>query len=269
MVHEIPKWGTLEWYHFVKTNADAFAALGPDTFTKDGLLLCSNLIRVPTDCSYTLWLRKNESISVAPNSYASPVTNYISGDQSLWNSAAIRVVSGRGISGRALMFGVPFRQALNIALQKGFTKSLFFLPNQREGVYHASLLFHLNKRKDSNNSTYELQVWQYCPRLSEVFYVHAESSDFKSDVTHLDGAIIHFQPDEVVNLFTHCNKIKSVQYEKQFRLDGRIPIQDMLNIVSAYLPVTELVDEAFQFTDGTTTYQRGEPEPPITPLLKS
>jgi hypothetical protein len=55
--------------------------------------------------------------------------------------------------------------------------------------------------------------------------------------------------------------------DQQFRLDGQIPIQDMLNIVSAYLPVTELVDEAFQFTDGTTTYQRGEPEPPITPLL--
>jgi len=252
MLKYIPKWGTPEWCQYVKDNAEAFNALLPDTFTKDGLLKCSDLIRVPNDYSYTLWLRNNDSISVAPNSYASSVTDYISGDSRLWNLAAIRVVSGRGIFGRAPMFGVPFRQAVGIALRKGFIKCEFYLPDQRDNVYYATLLFHVNKRKESNNSTIELQVWQYCPGLSDVFYIHAESPDFVQHVTHLDGAIIHFHPDEVVQLFTYCDKIKSDQYEKQFRLDGHIPVQDMLNIVSAYMPVTELVGEAFAITDRTT-----------------
>lgn len=252
MPHEIPEWGTLEWCHFVKANADAFAALGSDTFTKDGLLPCSDLIRVPTDSSYTLWLRDKESISVAPSSRASSVADYISGDRHLWDSAAIRVVSSCGIYDRAPMFGVPFRQAVGLALRNGFIKCEFYLPHQRDDVYYATLLFYVNRRKDSNNSTCELQVWQYCPGLPEVFYVHAESSDFASEATHLDGAIIHFHPDEVVKLFKYCDKIKGELYEKQFRLDGHIPIQDMLNIVSAYLPVIELVDEVFQITDRST-----------------
>lgn len=251
MPREIPQWGTLEWCHFVKANDEAFRSIAPETFTKDGLIRCSDLIRVSDRYSYTLWLRQSDFITVEPNTYTSSVTDYISGDPRLWNSAAIRVVSGRGSSGRAPMFGVPFRQALGIALRKGFVKCEFYLPDQRDDVFYATLLFHLNKRKDSNGSVIELQVWQYCPGISEVFYVHAESLDFMSRVTHLDGAIIHFAPDEVVQLFTFCEKIKSQHYEKQFRLDGDIPMQDMLNIVSSYLPVTELVDEAFAITDRT------------------
>ncbi len=252
MAHEIPKWGSREWCQFVRQNSAAFDALPSDTYTKDGLLRCKDLIRVQTNHSYTLWLRQDDRISVAANSYSAPVADYISRDPNLWDSAAIRVVSGRGISGRALMFGVPLQRAVGIALREGFIKCEFYLPDQEDDVYSATLLFHVNKRKESNDSIIELQVWQYCPGLSEVFYVHAESTDFVTNVSHLDGAIIHFDPVDVVHLFRFCDKIKGNDYEKQFRLDGEIPIQDMLNIVSAYLPVTELVDEAFQVCERAT-----------------
>jgi hypothetical protein len=249
MAHEMPKWGTREWCQFVQTNSAAFDALPSETYTEDGLVLCKDLIRVPTERSFTLWLRKHDNISVAANTYSSSVADYISGDLHLWESAAIRVVSQPGISGRAPMFGVPFRRAVAIALRKGFMKCEFYLPDQKDDVYYATLLFHVNKRKESNGSVTELQVWQYCPGHSEVFYVHAESSDFAASVSHLDGAIIRFPPDDVVKLFSVCDKIKSEDYEKQFRLDGEFPMEDMLNIVSAYLPVSELVDEAFQVYD--------------------
>jgi len=246
MAQEIPKRGSREWFQFARQNSAAFDALPSDTYTEDGLLPCKDLICVPTNHSYTLWLRQDDRIFVAANSYSSPVADYISGDTNLWDSAAIRVVSRRGSYSRATMFGVPLQRAVGIALRKGFIKCKFYLPDQKDDVYYATLLFHVNKRKESNDSIIELQVWQYCPGLSEVFYVHAESTDFVTNVSHLDGAIIHFDPVHVEQLFKLCDKIKGNDYKKQFRLDGEIPIQDMLNIVSAYLPVTELVDEAFQ-----------------------
>lgn len=249
MAYEIPDWGTLEWCQFVKDNSAAFAALPNETYTKDGLILCKDLIRVQKHSAFTLWLRNHETIWVAANSYSSTVADYISGNPHLWESAAIRVVPGRGISGRALMFGVPFQRAVEMVLHKEYMKCEFYLPDQKDDVYYATLLFHVNRRKESSGAVVELQVWQYCPGISEVFYVHAESSDFSTHVSHLDGAVIRFPPEEVVKLFRYCEKIKGTDYEKQFRLDGQIPIRDMLNIVSAYLPVTELVDEAFQVND--------------------
>lgn len=251
MPQELPAWGTPEWCKFVPRNKLAFDSLPAGVFTADGLIRCSDLIRVSTASSYTLWIRQHDNVCVAANSYSCAVADYLATDPNLWSIASIRVVSGRGISGRALMRGVPFRKALLVALERGNIKSEFFLPHQQDDVFYAALIFHVNRRKESNGSTIELQAWQYCPGLSEVFYIHAESPDFSDYVTHFDGAIIHFAPDQITQLFRFCNKIKSESYEKQFRLDGQIPIGAMFCIVSSYLPVTELVDEAFECRDFT------------------
>ena len=40
--------------------------------------------------------------------------------------------------------------------------------------------------------------------------------------------------------------------KNSFALMATFQFQDMLNIVSAYLPVTELVDEAFEIADRST-----------------
>lgn len=252
MPQEISKCFTPEWCQFIRNNAEAFAELEPKILTKDGLLPCSNLILHKGNRSYTLWLRDHYDISVAPNPYASLVTDYISRDPQLWNASAIRVIPNRTIYNRIPMYGVSFTKAIKKAFQEGFMKCIFYLPEKMGDVYYAALLFHINKRKESNKSMLELQVWQYCPDQTEVFYLHAESPDFNNHITHLDGAIIHFTPDEIKQLFRSGNKIKSHQYEKQFRIDGNISFQDMLKIVSAYLPVTELVDEAFEIVDLTT-----------------
>lgn len=245
MTCEIPQWGSRAWVDFVRDNNAAFDSLPNNTFTQDGLIKCSDLIRVPDEYSYQLWLRQYDHIAVYANHHASSVADYLAADPTLWDFGAIRVVSGIGAHGRAPIFGVPFQKAVEIAMQRGFVKSEFYLPNQRDDVFYATLLLHVNRRKGSNRSTIELQAWQYVPGLSEVFYVHAESPDFIATVNHLDGAIIYFHPDDIARLFTICDKIKGNIYEKQFRLDGSIPVGDMFNIISAYLPVTELVDEVF------------------------
>jgi hypothetical protein len=246
MGREMPKWGTKEWLQFVQENETAFAALPRVTFDKDGLVRCEYLTRETAKNTFTLRTHKGRGVVVVASSYAQSVASYISVRQYLWEVAAIRVLSGPRISSRAPMFGVPFRRAVEIALQNGLTKCEFYLPERKDDVYYASLLFHVDKRKESNGSVLVLQVWQYCPGLPEVFYIHAESSNFEGTVSHLDGAIIHFPPEEIETLFKSGDKLKSLQYEKQFRLNGEIPMEDMLNIVSEYFPVKELVDEAFR-----------------------
>lgn len=246
MSDNILSWGTPEWFQFIKDNKIAFDALDANEFTSDGLIECRNLDIESTNNSYNLWLQKDKRISVCATKYASPIVDYLVSKQCLWSSAAIRIVHGRGTYSRALMFGVSFQRAVEIALSKGFIMSEFYLPHQSDDVWYATLLLHVSRRKESNGSVIELQAWQYCPGTPEVFYIHSESQDFSTHVTHLDGAIIYFDPEQVRQLFIICNKIKDDSYEKQFRLDGSISVIDMYNIISLYLPVTELVGEAFQ-----------------------
>lgn len=132
-----------------------------------------------------------------PSKYVRDVTDYVVEDEILWNRYAIRVTYIRSLDGRAPWFGVPFQRAANIAIEKGFKKSLFYLPESKDDVFYPALLIHVSRRKKSNNSAMELQAWQYSPGTPEVFYVHAESPDFTEYVSHLDGAIIHFEPHRV------------------------------------------------------------------------
>lgn len=187
-----------------------------------------------------------DDVRVSPNSSSKPVADYLHNKNDLWMNASIRVVSGLGITGRAPLYGVNFQKAVNEALKKGFIKSQFYLPAKVNDIYYSNLLLHVNRRKESNGSIIQLQAWQYCIDLEEVFYIHAESKDFNFTVHHLDGAKIYMHKSDVAQLFTIGNKIKGDHYEKQFRLDGNIPIKDFYEIIKRYLPIEELVNEAFE-----------------------
>ncbi len=243
-------------YKAMKENEKAFASLPADIFTDDGLIKLSEMIPSKNGAVNTFWLRSHSNISVVPNKYADSIVEYLLADPKLRKSSSIRVIPHRNICSRAQMFGPSFRKAVSLVLSKGYpTKSEFYLPEKKDNVFNAALLLHLKKRQEEkDNPILVMEVWQYCPRHSEVFYIHAESPDFSTHILHLDGAIIHFDPEEVTKLFQFCNKIMNKDYEKQFRIDGEIPIEDMLKIVSTYLPVKELVDEAFEVRDRTTDH---------------
>jgi hypothetical protein len=155
-------------------------------------------------------------------------------------------VSGLGTTSRAPMYGVSFQKAVNEALKKGSIKSQFYLPEKKDDVYYSNLLLHVERRKESNGSIIQLQAWQYCIDTEEVFYVHAESQDFNSTVSHLDGAKIYFNKKDLAQLFIEGDKIKGDYYEKQFRIDGNIPLKDFYEIIKKFLPIEELVNEAFE-----------------------
>lgn len=144
------------------------------------------------------------------------------------------------------MYGVPFKEAVEIARHREFMKSEFYLPDEGRGLLHPTLLLHLNKRKESNNGVLELQVWQYCPEQEVVFYLHAESPDFETHATHLDGSVLHYAKADLRELFQKGRKLKAQHKEKQFQIDGEIPLDDMYAIASLYLPVEELTHEAFE-----------------------
>ena len=240
--HSVPAPGTREWFDWSRRNKAAFQDIPASEFTKYGLMRCSKLIPIPEGSS-SLWY---DEISVTANKYVSSVADYLEAKPALWDASAIRVVPGRGIFGRAQVFGVPFQRAVEMALSNGFMKSEFYLPNQQDGVFYATLLFHINKRKESNNSILELQTWQYCPGLPEVFYMHAESEDFSTHVTHFDGSILDYAENDIQKLFAAGNKIKARYKEKQFQIDGTIPLQDMFAIARLYCPTDELLEEAFE-----------------------
>ena len=144
------------------------------------------------------------------------------------------------------MFGVSLQRAIEQLKRNKIEKSEFYLANQSDDIHYASLLLHIKRRKHSNGGGLALEAWQYCPGHSEVFYLHAESPNFETNATHMDCATIMFSPDNVKNLFVVCNKIKGQQYQKHFRLDGNIPINEMFRLASFFFPITELVEEAFE-----------------------
>lgn len=59
----------------------------------------------------------------------------------------------------------------------------------------------------------------------------------------MDCATIMYSPDNIKKLFLECNKIKGQQYQKHFRLDGVIPVNEMFHLASSFFPFTELVEE--------------------------
>lgn len=226
----------------IEENKKLFASIDEGLYTKDGLFPCKYLEQKNNQ----FWFN---DVRVSPNNSSKSVAKYLFERKELWRNSCVRIVDGGlGTSGRAPMYGVSFQKAVEEAfLKQGCIKSQFYLPEKKDDIYYSNLLLHINQRKESNGSIIQLQAWQYCIGLKEVFYIHAESKDFKSTVQHLDGAKIFYQhPEDIKDLVINGNKIKGDSYEKQFRIDGNIPMLDFYAIIKKYLPVQELVEEAFE-----------------------
>jgi hypothetical protein len=99
--------------------------------------------------------------------------------------------------------------------------------------------------KENSQNFIVLETWQGTESSPEVFYIHAIFSEQASICYHLDGAIILFNPEDKDILFHQGNKLKGYSYQKQFRLDGEIPIQSVFKIVNEYFPIDSLTHECF------------------------
>ncbi len=210
------------------------------------MLPCSEICLESNSDGYELVLAGRETIALFPVSECDVVCDYLIAHQDLWNSAAIHVTFAPSIWGSAPAFGVPFDRAVSIALANGHMTSKYYLPECQEGGTYKTLLVHVHKTDDVRGQMLQLQVWQYTPGAKYAHYIHALSPDFKTHVCHLDGATVQFSEADLEVLLNQSRKVKGIEYQKHFRLDGAIEVRHMHRIASAFLPSEELYEEAFE-----------------------
>lgn len=227
---------------------DRFYTLFPQIRTEDDLIPASE-ITVQSDGS--LFLKSDVRVRIYADWRIGRVLEYLLTQPSLWECSAIRVEPSDHIAGRAPIFGVPFRRAIEIALSEGLTKSVFWIPKagQAENVLYSQLLVRVAKRKESNGNLIMVESWEWIGEGIEVIYAHMILTPDASRVIHLDGAVIAFESDcEVTSIFQTGNKRKGCKYEKYFRLDGEIKIENAFQLIRSFFPVEELVDEYFEYS---------------------
>jgi len=226
-------------------NEESFRSHTGGLLNQDGLLPCL-FIDFRRRLKYGGYLLKDCNLPVFPVAFNSSVAGYISDSPNLWAQASIRVTHVPSICGSAPIFGVPFEKALNLALQQGQCRSKFFFPERFSRGRHETLLLQLDRIKQGSIDQMQLQVWQYTPNSNTAHYLHALSSNFHSDVSHLDCALIHFNDSDLDHFLRTSRKVKGDSYEKYFRLDGQIEITHMHNLARAFFLTEELYNEAFQ-----------------------
>jgi len=228
-------------------NENVFQELSSPLLTRDGLLPCTSISVRPHSGRNELYLAK-EQLPVFASPFNGMTVDYLANSPMLWSQAAIRVTYYPPICGRALFFGVPFRQAVEIALKQGQMRSKFFFPERVENGRHEILLLQLDRRSDPRGELLQLQAWQYSPGTHRAHYLHALSRDFCTHICHLDGAIIEYSEDDLDLFLRESRKVKGDKYEKFFRLDGSIEIEHMHNLARTFFPTEELYNEAFEVT---------------------
>lgn len=235
-------------------NKEAFDAAASELVTKDGLLPCSSIGIRRNQHRYQLEL-SNTGIPVFPVAFNEITTDYLASNNELWNQASTRVTYYPSICGRAPVFGVSFRQAVNIALEKGNMRSKFFFPSRTQGDRYETLLLQLDRtRGNDGTELVQLQVWQYSPGTHRAHYLHALSPDFNNYLCHLDGAVIEYSEDDLDLFLRESRKVKGDSYEKYFRIDGRIDVEHMHNLAKAFFPTEELYSEAFEVVSADNTH---------------
>src|SRR6478736_877937 len=142
---------------------ESFDALVAKHQTEDGLIPCNCLLIRGEPEGYDLAFADNPDVEVFPLPKSDFVADILVDRPDLWSQAAIRLTYHPTIWGSAPIFGVPFRRAIEIALQAGHTKSKYYLPEKHlEGGYE-SLLIHLRKVEDKRGKLLQLEAWQYTP----------------------------------------------------------------------------------------------------------
>src|SRR5262245_50772008 len=97
---------------------DRFYTLFSQICTKDELIPASE-ITVQSDGS--LFLKSDLRVRIYADWRIGGVLEYLLTRPALWEHSAIRVEPDDHIAGRAPIFGVPFRRAIEIALREGLT----------------------------------------------------------------------------------------------------------------------------------------------------
>ncbi len=218
-----------------------------DIKNKDNLIPTKYLkvIKHPiTGTQFFLKTKSSEEVHYVPE--LNGIIDYLYSNNNLWKNTSLNITEHKSRKLGALIFGVPFEKALKEVLKNGFIKSRYFLTNtvslQNDAVISDLLVFLANNKKESQN---ELQIWQRMDKINEVFYIHVIIDNDSNLITHIDGATIQFTEEQKSILFQDGKKTKSISYQKHFRIDTKITLEQTIEIVKKYLPIKELTTEYF------------------------
>lgn len=168
-------------------------------------------------------------------------------DEALWASARIRVLPEEWRQKRVPIFGPSFSAALRAAVSKGLVKSRFSLldSDRVKGTgLAAHLIVHLaHVGVQQGLSMLKVEAWEPLGTDGEAFYVHGVFGTDSHGFTHLDGAVIWFAAEDLNRLVNDGKKLKGLEYQKQFRLDGDLSADVAFEIIRRFVPISELVDE--------------------------
>ena len=232
---------------------------------KDGLVKITDLEKCKeVNSERILFKLKNNKdynqLLLYPSHRALSVIDYLVRDSTLSNLSSIRVSTDDMGMLSAPMFGVNFESAIQTVIRKKFVKSVFYIPQQDnssgfiEGKGFACyLVVHLGASEEDGQMKFHLEAWHGNEVYPIVFYIH---SIFSIDpfalpqleqavIEHLDGAIIEYTQLDKEEIFRKGKKKKGVSYQKQFRLDGEIPLHILYEIAKIYFPIDSLTEEYF------------------------
>jgi hypothetical protein len=225
---------------------DRLTELLPALSNQDGLLPISALL---IEADGLLKLRVDPSVEIRPHSRVRGPARILINEPNFWPKASIRVEAGKSIEvvSRAPVRGVPFQKAVEIVLREGEHKSTFWIPNQDSGFFYATLVTRLRRQKSKRGSELVLEAWQWIGEGIEVNYAHMILNGDASQVLHIDGALVYFSCEsDARSLFLTGVKNKGESYEKYFRVDGELSLDDAVLLIRAYFPIEEMVNEYFE-----------------------
>jgi hypothetical protein len=146
---------------------------------------------------------------------------------------------------RLPIFGVHFDKGLEKAAnaKSGTLLKSMYKTIQPDGTLDygtcATLVTHIQRA-----STYiQIEAWQVAEPESETFYLHGMLDVTFQTFSHLDGATMRHNEQDVQTLFQQGSKVKGSDYQKWFRLDGHISRTDAIAVAKAYFPVEALLVE--------------------------
>lgn len=225
-----------------------FNELLPRIETKDGLVPSGEII---VNHSHRWHLRQDGSVEVFPHWRVRPVADLLISLPAIWPSAAVRLTPTVPGHGRAPVYGVPLDRAIEIALSQGSMKSRYQVPSRHKqnGTLYAQLFVRVVREKKSAGSTVVIECWEWIGEGEEVYYAHVILDPQLRQATHYDGALLEYATEfDVTRMFDTSTKQKGLSYKKYFRVDGTVPLAQVIDVMRNWFPVTELVEEYFEWS---------------------
>jgi hypothetical protein len=204
----------------------------------------------------SLQLREGRLFRHGVEVFASPdaggVVEYISQELGLWGQARVRVCGSRVLRGRAPVIGVPLLKSLKEILHNRHRlyKSMYKLDNWATYQGQAVLATLVAQTSFADQHT-QVELWHLLDVSRETFYMHGLFNHTNEMLVHLDGATMIHSLEQQVEICAHARKLKGLNYQKLFRIDGTILLTHFEAVARAFFPSDDLVTELITGEKGT------------------